>query len=86
MAVFNDNPPNKKPRLRLGYGTANKARMSVKKLKKQTRQYQVQVAHTLYYRAKYHKHQTKGMKNAMKIYGKFLKTLKRKQKQKQHKD
>ena len=82
MAVFNDNPPNKKPRLRLGYGTANKARRSVKLLRKQPRQYQVQAAHTLYYRAKYHKHQTKGMKNAMRIYGKFLKTLK----QTQHKD
>lgn len=80
MAVFNDNPPDKRRRLRLGYGTGNKARASVKKLKKQPRQYQVQAAHTLYYRAKYHKHQTKGMKNAMKVYGKFLQTLKRKYK------
>ena len=80
MAVFNDNPPNKKPKLRLGYGSALKARASVKKLKKEPRQYQSQAAHTLYYRAKYHKHQTKGMKEAQKIYGKFIKTLKRKPK------
>jgi hypothetical protein len=78
MAVFNDNPPGKKPRLRLGYGTANKARKSIKKLKKQPLQYQVQAAHTLYTRAKYHKHQTRGMKEAQKIYGKFLQTLKKK--------
>ena len=77
MAVFNDNPPGKKPKLRLGYGTANKARASIKKLKKQPRQYQMQAAHTLYSRAKYHKYQTKGMKEAQKVYGKFLKTLKR---------
>lgn len=77
MAVFNDNPPGKKPRLRLGYGTGAKARRSVRLLKKQPRQYQVQAAHTLYYRAKYHKYQTKGMKNAMKVYSKFMKTLKR---------
>ncbi len=76
MAVFNDNPQDKKPRLRLGYGSANKARRSIKLLKKQPRQYQTQVAHTLYYRAKYHKYQTKGMKNAQKLYGRFLKTLK----------
>ena len=76
MAVFNDNPPGKKRRLRLGYGSGEKARASVKKLRKQPRLYQVQAAHTLYYRAKYHKHQTEGMKNAMKVYGKFLKTLK----------
>lgn len=80
MAVFNDNPSGKKPKLRLGYGTANKARASIKKLKKESRQYQVQAAHTLYYRAKYHKHQTKGMKEAQKIYGRFLKTLRRKRK------
>ncbi len=77
MAVFNDNPKGKKHRLRLGYGTANKARRSVKLLKKEPRQYQMQAAHTLYYRAKYHKYQTKGMKEAQKIYGKFLKTLKK---------
>jgi len=76
MAVFNDNPKGKKPRLRLGYGTANRARRSIKLLKKQPRQYQSQAAHTLYYRAKFHKHQTQGMRNAAKIYKKFLKTLK----------
>jgi hypothetical protein len=30
----------------------------------------------MYFRAKYHKHQTKGMKNAMKIYRRYLHTLK----------
>jgi hypothetical protein len=80
MAVFNDNPPTKKPRLRLGYGTAAKARKSIKLLKKQPLQYQSQASHTLYSRAKYHKYQTKGMKEAQKIYGKFIKTLKRKPK------
>jgi hypothetical protein len=78
MAVFNDNPPTKKPILKLKYGSANGARKSIKLLKKQPKQYQSHAAHTLYYRAKYHKYQTKGMKNAQKIYGKFLKTLKRK--------
>jgi hypothetical protein len=77
MGVFNDNPSGKKPKLRLGYGTANRARKSVKLLKKQPRQYQIQATQTLYYRAKYHKHQTKGMRNAMKILGKFRKTLKK---------
>jgi hypothetical protein len=78
MAIFNDNPKDKRPRIRLGYGTGNRARQSIKLLKKQPKQYQSQVAHTLYYRAKYHKYQTKGMKNAMKIYKKFLQTLKKK--------
>ncbi len=78
MALFNDKPFGKKPRIRLGYGTRTKAKASVKKLKKYPRQYQFQAAHTLYHRAKYHKYQTKGMKNAMKIYKQFIETLKRK--------
>lgn len=77
MSVFDDNPKGKKPKLRLGYGTANRARKSIKLLKKQPRQYQSQAAHTLYYRAKYHKHQTEGMRQAQKIYRKFLQTLKK---------
>uniref|UniRef100_A0A6C0KNT4 Uncharacterized protein n=1 Tax=viral metagenome TaxID=1070528 RepID=A0A6C0KNT4_9ZZZZ len=77
MAVFNDPPPGKKPTVRLEYGTANKARRSVKRLQKQPLAYQTQAAHTLYYRAKYHKYQTKGMKQAMKIYGRFLQTLRK---------
>ncbi len=78
MAVFNDSPRGKKPKLRLGYGTANKARRTIKLLKKMPRQYQLQAAYTMYYRAKYHKHQTEGMKEAQKIYRKFLQTLKKK--------
>lgn len=75
--VFNDNPPGKRRKIRLGYGTAKRARNSVKKLRRLTnKQYKSQVAHTLYYRAKYHKHQTPGMREAMKIYAKFIKTLK----------
>jgi len=77
MAVFNDPPKGKTPRIRLQYGTADKARRSIKLLKKQPLQYQTQAAHTLYARAKYHKHQTNGMRNAMRLYGRFLKTLKR---------
>ena len=76
--LFNDNPSGKKPRLRLGYGTARKARNSVRLLRKQPRAYQMQTGHALYFRAKYHAHQTQGMRNAMKIYGKYLKTLKQK--------
>lgn len=78
MAVFNDNPKGKHSRLRLGYGSGEKARKSIRRLKRQPRQYQVQAAHTLYYRAKYHKYQTKGMRNAMNVYKKFLQTLKQK--------
>jgi hypothetical protein len=76
--VFNDNPAGKRRKLRLGYGTAKRARNSIKKLRRYpSKQYQQQAAHTLYYRAKYHKHQTPEMGEAMKIYAKFIKSLKR---------
>lgn len=78
MTVFNDNRPNKKSKIQLHYGSKKGAINTIKKLKKQTTLYQHQGATSMYYRAKYHKHQTNGMRNAMKIYKKFLKTLKAK--------
>ena len=72
MGVFN-NPANK-PKVKAAYGTAKKARNTLKRLRKETRKQQRQTARTMYYRAKYHKYQTSGMRNAMKIYGDFLKT------------
>lgn len=78
MPVFNNPPKDKKRRMKLQYGTANRARETIKKLQTQPKQYQIQAAHTMYYRAKYHKHQTKGMRNAMKMYKAFLHNLTRK--------
>ncbi len=77
--VFKDLQKGKKPRLRLHYSSKKLAQNSVKKLRKQTnKQYKRKAATTLYYRAKLHKYQTKGMKNAVKVYRKFLQTLKNK--------
>jgi hypothetical protein len=75
--LFNDNPRGR-PRLRgLGYGTAERARRSIRTLKKMPRAYQHQAATTMFYRAKHHARQTAGMRAAMRLYGRFLKTLKR---------
>lgn len=76
--LFNDNPRGR-PRLAgLGYGTEERAQTSIKALRKMPRAYQQQAATTMYYRAKYHARQTAGMRAAMRVYGRFLKTLKRK--------
>ena len=72
MGVFNN--PTRPSKIRAGYGTAKKAHKTLKRLRKETRKQQRQTARTMYYRAKYHKYQTAGMRNAMKIYGDFLKT------------
>jgi hypothetical protein len=72
--LFNDNPkgPSK---IKSGYGTAERARQTLKRLQGKSKAYQRQVATTMFYRAKHHKYQTKNMREAMKVYGKFLQTL-----------
>ncbi len=72
--MFNDNPkgPSK---IKAQYGTAERAKQTLKRLRGKPKAYQRQVAVTMYYRAKHHKYQTKGMKEAMKVYGHFLQSL-----------
>ena len=73
--LFNDNPRGA-PRTRgIGYGTAEKARKSIKLLRNKPKAYQRQVATTMYYRAKYHKYQNEGMRQAMKVWGEYIKSL-----------
>lgn len=72
--LFNDNPkgPSK---VKAQYGTAERARQTLKRLKGKPKAYQRQVATTMYYRAKHHKYRTKSMEAAMKVYGQYLKQL-----------
>jgi len=72
MSVFNN--PRHPPKIKAGYGTAKKAQNTIRRLRGVTRKKGQQVARTMYYRAKYHKYQTQGMKEAMKIYGKYLRS------------
>jgi len=74
MPLFND--ATHKATIKAGYGTAKRARNTIRRLRHTTQKKARQVAQTMYFRAKYHKHQTKGMKNAMKIYQRYLGTLK----------
>ena len=76
-SLYTDNPRGK-PRLAgLGYGTAAKARASVKRLKSMPYAYQIQTAQTMYYRAKHHANQTANMRAAMRVYAKFLRRTRR---------
>lgn len=70
MAVFNDS--TKKPLIKAGYGTRKKAKNTIRRLRSVSRNKARQVARTMFYRAKYHKYQTPGMKDAMKVYAQFL--------------
>lgn len=71
--LFNDNPRGTPRTYGIGYGTEKKAHQSLKRIRGKPKAYQKQVATTMYYRAKYHKYQTPGMRDAMKVYGAFLK-------------
>lgn len=73
--LFNDNPRGAPTTRGIGYGTAKKARESIQKLKGKPLAYRKQVATTMYYRAKYHKYQNEGMREAMKVWGKYIQSL-----------
>jgi len=73
--LFNDAPSGIPKTKGIGYGTAKKARASIKRLKGKPKTYQRQVASTMFFRAKYHKYQTKGMRNAMNVWGAYMHSL-----------
>ena len=70
------NNGNKKPKTKTGYGSKEKALQTLKNIKEFDKRYQIQVVNTMYNRAKYHANQTSGMKDAMKVYKKWLKSIK----------
>ena len=76
--LFNDNPRGTPRTYGIGYGTAKKARNSIKILKGKPVKpvsYQRQVATTMFFRAKYHKYQNQGMRDAMKVWKTYMKSL-----------
>ena len=75
MGIFNDLPKGYVPRIRLHYGDPERSKESIRKLRKAPSGYQYRAARTMYGRAKYHAHQTEGMRKSMKLYGNFLKSL-----------
>lgn len=79
LGLYADNPRGRKPRVPgTGYGTRKKALHTIKLLKNKPTGLKRQIATTMYYRAKHHARQTKNMREAMKVYRSYLKTLKKK--------
>ena len=71
LSLFADYNP-KTTTKGIGYGSKNKALKTLQIIKNRNKGYQRRVVTTMYYRAKYHKYQTDGMRNAEKIYKKWL--------------
>jgi len=67
---------NTRKKTHLHYGTAAKARKTIKYLRRRSRAEQIRGAQAMYYRAKFHARQTSNMRAAMKVYGDFLKKAK----------
>ena len=55
-----------------GYKNKETAEKTLLLIQKKSKKYQFLIINVLYQRAKYHKHQTKGMKDAMKVFKKWL--------------
>lgn len=74
--LFNDarsGQPNVKG---TGYGTAKKARTTLRAIRTKPIALQKQILVTMYYRAKHHKYQTEGMREAMDIFKPAMQKLK----------
>lgn len=69
--LFNDSPRGRPRVAGIGYGTAEKARASIRKIRKMPLAYRHQAATTMYYRAKYHAKQTADMRQSMKVWGRI---------------
>ena len=66
--LFDPNPRGFPITKGTGFSNAAKARKTLKLIKSKPKKYQTQVITTMYYRAKHHPNQTKGMRNAMKVF------------------
>lgn len=71
-SLYEDKHP-KKSLKGTGYANKEKALYTINLIKIYDLNYQKQVIITMYNRAKYHRYQTQGMLDAMKIYKKWLK-------------
>jgi len=70
-SLFEDKHPETSTK-GTGFKDKDKALDTLKIIKKRDLVYQKQVVNTMYNRAKYHPHQTKEMKDAMKIFKDWL--------------
>ena len=79
MDLYTDNNPETTIK-GLGFKNKEKAEYTIKKIKNKSMNYQFQVINTMYYREKHHPHINKDMKEAMKIFKKWLDNYKKKNK------
>ncbi len=65
-----------KPKIITGFANKDKALLTLKNIKPYDKNYQKQVVITMYNRAKFHPNQSENMREAMKIFAKWMKSNK----------
>jgi len=74
--LFNSPKPNGiAPTPLIQYGTAEKARASIRRIAGKNATRRKRIAMRMYYRAKFNKNQTQGMRNAMKVWKKYMDSI-----------
>ncbi len=75
--LFNDARSHSGPRVKgTGYGSAKKARATLRAIRSKPVTLQKQILVTMYYRAKHHKYQTDDMRAAMNVFKPAMHALK----------
>jgi len=70
------NNPKGAPKTRgIKYGTAENARKSIKRIHHKNATTRKRIAMRMYYRAKFHKYQTPGMRGAMKVWKHYIDSI-----------
>lgn len=70
-----NNPPGARKTPMVKYATGKNARKSIRRLTGKDNNYRKRIAMRMYYRAKFHKNQTQGMRNAMKVWKKYIDSI-----------
>jgi hypothetical protein len=74
VRLYNTPPGGPKTR-GIKYATGANARASIKKIAGKPAGYRKNVAMRMYYRAKFHKYQTPGMRDAMRVWKKYIDSI-----------
>jgi hypothetical protein len=72
--LFN-NPSVSSRKPLLQYGSAEKAYASIKRIARENTTRRKRMAMSMYYRAKFNKNQTQGMRNAMKVWKRYINSI-----------
>jgi hypothetical protein len=74
LRLYN-TPPGAPKTPQIKYATAKNARNSIRRLAGKDKSYRKRLAMRMYYRAKFHKNQTPGMRDAMKVWKRYINSI-----------